>query len=304
MRRAILLLAVCTLSAPAADLGDTMKGLAFEKKVDEARVAAEAERAKRSYDDPELLMALSWVARGASLAERWDVAEAYAREAHEIASRVAAKDGVDSSPALATALGASIEVLGAARLAAGEKDEGVAFLKAQREKYRGSSIEARTQKNVLAASLEGSPMPRLEPERYLGAAGPMATDGKVAVYYFWAHWCRTSRRQKPHLITLHDRYADKGLTVVGPTKLFGYKSNPNDKAASPEEEIAYIEGDWQAENPLPEWMSKPLREDFFTEFGVSTTPTIVITDRKGVVQVYHPGLMTLEELEAAVKPLL
>ena len=51
-------------------------------------------------------------------------------------------------------------------------------------------------------------------------------------------------------------------------------------------------------------MSKPLREDYFTEFGVSTTPTIVITDRQGVVRVYHPGLMTLEELEAAVKPLL
>ena len=303
MRTVLILLAASTAAVPAANLPDTMKSLAFEKKVDEARKTVEEARAKHAYDDPELLAALSWAARGASFAEQWGVAEGYARETYEIASRRAAKDGVDSSPELATALGAAIEVLGAARVAAGKKDEAVAFLKAEREKYRGTSIETRTQKNVLTASLEGSPMPNLEPERYLGPAGPPATEGKVAVYYFWAHWCRSSRKQKPDLITLHDRYADKGLTVVGPTKLFGYRKNPADKV-EPAEEIAYIEGAWQAENPLPEWMSKPLREDFFTEFGVSTTPTIVITDRQGLVRVYHPGLMTLEELEAAVKPLL
>ena len=35
-----------------------------------------------------------------------------------------------------------------------------------------------------------------------------------------------------------------------------------------------------------------------------TTPTIVVADRKGVVRLYHPGKMTLAELEAAIKPLL
>jgi hypothetical protein len=30
----------------------------------------------------------------------------------------------------------------------------------------------------------------------------------------------------------------------------------------------------------------------------------VIADREGVVRLYHPSLMTLEELESVVKPLL
>ncbi len=280
-----------------------MKDLAFDKRVDEARALAEAERALRSPTDPALLVALSWVARGASFAEEWDIAEPYARETYEIGSRLASKDGVDSSPELATALGAAVEVLGGARLAAGEADRAVSFLRAERNKYRGTSIETRVQKNVLAASLEGSPMPDLEPELYLGEAEPMSREGRVTVYYFWAHWCRSSRRQKPDLITLHERYADKGLSIVGPTTLFGYTSSRR-VSASRDEEIAYVEGDWQQASPLPEWMPKPLSEEMFVEFGVSTTPTIVITDREGVVRLYHPGLMTLAELERAVKPLL
>jgi len=65
-----------------------------------------------------------------------------------------------------------------------------------------------------------------------------------------------------------------------------------------------MEGPWQKKNPLLEWMSKPLSKSYFNDFGVSTTPTMVFADREGVVCLYHPGSMTLDELEAAVKPLL
>ncbi|MEZ5364743.1 MAG: TlpA disulfide reductase family protein [Bryobacterales bacterium] len=303
MRLSPLVLVFALPLAVRGDLIEDAKDLAFAKKVEEVRALAEGARASRAFDDPQLLLALSWAGRGAGLAGEWSVAESYARETYDIASRVAAEKGADSSADLATALGAAIEVLGGAKLAADGPDAAVAYWKGEREKYRGTSIEKRIQKNVLSASLEGTPMPKLEPERYLGKTAPMSTDGKVAVYYFWAHWCPTSKRQRPHLFSLHDRYADKGVTVVGPTTLFGF-AKKRDEKVTPEEEIAYVEGAWQEEYPLPDWMSRPMSKDFFADFGVSTTPTIVITDRKGVVRVYHPGLMTLEELEAAVKPLL
>ena len=51
-------------------------------------------------------------------------------------------------------------------------------------------------------------------------------------------------------------------------------------------------------------MSKPMKQSYFSDFGVSTTPTLVTADRQRVVRLYHPGLMTFEELEAAVVPLL
>jgi len=55
---------------------------------------------------------------------------------------------------------------------------------------------------------------------------------------------------------------------------------------------------------LPEGMSKPMKQSYFSDFGVSTTATLVIADRQGVVRLYHKGLMALEELEAAVVPSL
>ena len=52
------------------------------------------------------------------------------------------------------------------------------------------------------------------------------------------------------------------------------------------------------------WMPKPLSNDNFVNFGVSTTPTLVIVDRQGIVRNYHPGQMSDEQLDAAILPLL
>jgi len=305
-RRLLLLFMVIALPVSAQgnkEIIKQLKDLAFDKKVDAARTLAESERAKRSNDDPELLAALSWVARGASFAEDWKTARTYAQETYKRSSKLAKKSGVDSSPSLATALGASIEVLGAVYMGTGKRNKAIEFLKDQRERYRGTSIESRIQKNYLLASLEGQPMPSLHPDRYVGDSPPVEVDGKVVVYYFWAHWCGSSKRQKPALITLQEQFGDQGLVFVGPTKLFGF-SNSRKNEVSETEELAYMEGPWQKKHPLPEWMSKPLKQSYFDDFGVSTTPTLVIADREGVVRLYHPGLMTLEELEAAVMPLL
>ncbi len=305
-RRILLLFLAFTLPVTAQgnqNIIKQLKDLAFDKKVNEARSLAEREREKRSADDPELLAALSWVARGASFAEDWKTAQTYAQGTFRQSSKLAKKNGVDSSSMLATALGASIEVLGAVYVGTGRRDKAIGFLKDQREAYRGTSIESRIQKNYLLASLEGQPMPALNPDRYVGDSPPVDVDGKVVVYYFWAHWCGSSKRQKPALITIHEQFGDHGLAIVGPTKLFGFsKSRKNN--VSENEELAYVEGSWQKKHPLPEWMSKPMKQSYFNDFGVSTTPTMVIADREGIVRLYHPGSMTLEELEAAVMPLL
>jgi thioredoxin-related protein len=38
----------------------------------------------------------------------------------------------------------------------------------------------------------------------------------------------------------------------------------------------------------------------FRNYGASTTPTLVVIDRQGIVRLYHPGAMTLDELRAAL----
>ena len=43
-----------------------------------------------------------------------------------------------------------------------------------------------------------------------------------------------------------------------------------------------------------------MSEENFKNYGASTTPTLVLIDRRGIVRVFHPGIMTLEELRAAL----
>jgi thiol-disulfide isomerase/thioredoxin len=212
---------------------------------------------------------------------------------------------VDSSPHLATAVGAAIEVLSRAHDASGDRPAAIAYLHEQRDKFRGTSIEERIQKNYLLISLEGKPMPELDVPRHIGPRKPPTMAdlrGKVAVFFFWAHWCPDCRKQRPILEELHEKYANEGLEIVGPTKLCGYISKGTD--ASAEEEFAYITGEFAGNHPIPDWMAVPVSAKNFADFGVSSTPTLVVVDRQGIVRLYHPGWMTREELEPVLLGLL
>ncbi len=39
-------------------------------------------------------------------------------------------------------------------------------------------------------------------------------------------------------------------------------------------------------------------------YGVSTTPTFVLIDKKGTVQLYHPGRLAESELEQRIEKML
>lgn len=42
-----------------------------------------------------------------------------------------------------------------------------------------------------------------------------ALRGKPVVVEFWATWCGPCVKSVPHLVELHDRYAEDGLTILG-----------------------------------------------------------------------------------------
>ena len=45
-------------------------------------------------------------------------------------------------------------------------------------------------------------------------------------------------------------------------------------------------------------------EQNFLRYGVSTTPTLALLDRRGIVRLYHPGGMTYQELRSAIQGVL
>ena len=298
------LLSPLTLVAQASNFVSEMSDLAWAEEVDQAIDVLESKRVE--YPDPsaEWLAAVSWLARGASFAERWNVAEHYASEAYSGSLELIKHRPLDADRFLPTALGAGIEVLGRTYDAQGEHGRAVTFLSTARRDFAGTSIETRIQKNFLLLSLEGQPLPALEAEGYLGVQQPTTEDfkGKVALFFFWAHWCPDCKRQEPILAALHEEYGERGLTIVGPTQLYGFTSRG--QTATPEEELAYLTGEYNDQFPVPSWMGVPISKDNFLNFGVSTTPTLILVDREGIVQRYNPGTLSHDELKALIEPLL
>ena len=302
---AVMTAFVALTAAPLPDeLIQTMRKHAWAHKNDEATAALESARKTSDTSSPQWLAAVSWLARGSSFVKNWDRAEQYGTEAYEGSVALLKTRSVDEDRNIETALGAGVEVLAHTYDAQGRRSEAVAFLQDQRNNYAGTSVETRIQKNLHLLSLEGKSMPALDASEHVSSTklDPASLKGKVSLFYFWAHWCGDCEEQKPVLEALHRKYADRRLVIVGPTRLYGYVQRGRE--ATPAEELGYLRGSFNEQHPLPDWMAIPLSTRNFVKFGVSTTPTLVLVDRSGVVRLYHPGQLPYEELASRIESLL
>ena len=309
MRR---LIATLLLTGAAALAGLSAQAPAIVKEVRSAIAAndfALAGKTLAAYRaangvTPEMLEALSWMGRGALAAKDFDSAEKYARETYQLSTAQLNARPLDQEPRLPIALGAAIEVLGHVNAERGERTEAVAFLRKELGTYKGTSIEKRIQKNINLLSLEGQPVPAIDVSEYLGPKPPTiaALKGKVVLMFFWAHWCGDCKAQAPILVELATKYRDQGLIIFAPTQRFGYVAGG--KPATAEEELRYIDQVRQMSYPVLAGQPVPVSEANHLRFGVSTTPTLVLVDRAGIIRLYHPGRMALEQLEPRVRALL
>ena len=253
---------------------------------------------------PEYLEAYSWMGRGALAAKQLEAADKYARETYQMATAMLKTRALDQEPRLPIALGAAIEVLGQIEVARGARTEAVAYLQGELRTYKGTSIEKRIQKNINLASLEGQPAPALDLSEFLSAKPATLTTlkGKVVLMFFWAHWCSDCKQQGPIISELSRKYRDDGLVVVAPTQRFGYVAGGKDAPA--DEETRHIQQVLRQFYPDLASQAIPLSAANHTRYGVSTTPTLVLVDRSGIVRMYHPGRLPIEQLEPRVRTLL
>jgi thiol-disulfide isomerase/thioredoxin len=292
-------------AAPPADLiKQVRQAIADRDFARGERLIAEA-RAEQGAT-ARVLAAQSWLGRGALAEKRLDAAERYAEATYREAAGLAAKGPMDRNPnaPLPIAIGAAIEVLAHVHVERGERSEAVAFLQREVARYKGASVEPRIQKNLNLFSLTGTAAPPLDLSEYLGAAPPplSALRGKVVLMFFWAHWCGDCKQQGPVLAELAAQYGKDGLVVVAPTQRYGYVAGG--KEAPPDVEMRYIEEVRQASYPGLAGQPIPVSTANHTRYGVSTTPTLVLLDRAGLVRLYNPGKMMKEALEPHIKRLV
>jgi thiol-disulfide isomerase/thioredoxin len=250
------------------------------------------------------LEALSWMGRGTLAVKNYDAAERYARDTYQLSLDMLKKRPLDQEPRLPIALGAAIEVLAHVDTARGARSEAVLFLQKEVATYKGTSIEKRIRKNINLITLEGQPAPALDLAEYLGPKPPTLASmkGKVVLLFFWAHWCGDCKQQAPILADLVKKYGNQGFTVVAPTMRFGYTARGQD--AGPDEEMRYIDQVRNEIYPVLAGQPIPVSEATHLRYGVSTTPTLVLVDRGGLIRMYNPGRMTLEQLEPRIRTLV
>jgi thiol-disulfide isomerase/thioredoxin len=266
--------------------------------------AAEAEL--QSYkgqrgNDPDYLEAASWLARGYLSNNQLDQAQRWAKQVENSSYQLLTKRKLDAEPHLPLALGAALEVEAQVLALRGKNSEAAALLRRDLVAYRGTSIQARLQKNLNMMGLAGQPAPPLTVSKYVGVTPSPLSElkGSPVLLFFWAHWCSDCKQEGPIISQLNSEFASQGLRVEAPTQYYGYAAYGQE--ARPTDEFAYIGRVWQHYYPGLQDIPVPVGKLNFDRYGASTTPTLVLIDRKGRVALYHPGFMPYEDLRAAIE---
>jgi thiol-disulfide isomerase/thioredoxin len=278
------------------ELGNRRDFAATDRMVEAAR--------KQAPTSPELALAISWQGRAALAAKNYDLAERYAGQARTLSLQILKTQKLDASNFLPLALGASIEVEAQVMAARGEVSGAVAFLQGERRKYAGTSIVERISKNINLLSLEGKPAPPLSATEWIGTKPPALSTfrGKPVLLFFWAHWCSDCKAQAPIMARLMQRYGPRGLQMIAPTRYYGYVEGGED--AKPAQEKPYITKIRDQYYAALKSAHVPLSNAIFEAYGCSSTPTIALVDKQGIVRWYHPGNATEVELAQRIEALL
>jgi thiol-disulfide isomerase/thioredoxin len=300
-RFAILLVLFSSLAF--ADIINDVRTALAQRNSAAAASELQTYRAQHGVDDA-YLEALSWTARAALDANDLQQADSAAKETETLARQLLQKRSLDAEPHLPIALGAAIEVEARVLAAHGQNTQAAALLRRALATYGNTSISPRLHKNLNLLSLTKLPAPPLSTSEYLGTR-PVPLDqlkGSPVLLFFWAHWCGDCKYEGPIISRLSSEFAPKGLTILAPTQLYGYAAKGED--AKPKDEIAYIGQVWQHFYPGLQNIPVPISKANFTNYGASTTPTLVLVDRKGRVALYHPGLMEYDDLRVAIEKTL
>ena len=254
--------------------------------------------------NPLAIEAFSWLGRGALAAKNYDAAMTFAARTYEMVEDQLKTRQLDAETHLPIALGAAIEVQALTLAAQNRRSEGLMLLQREIERFKGTSIIMRLNKNVNTLSLEGQPALSWSSTEYLGVKPPTAGElkGKPVILFLWAHWCGDCKKQGPILNALVEKYKSEGIVVIAPTQRFGYAEKR--RPVGPAEELKYIE---QVRDEFYPWMksvSAPVSDEVYMRYGVSTTPTYVMIDRDGKVSTYLPGQPTSEQLEPLIQKII
>lgn len=149
-------------------------------------------------------------------------------------------------------------------------------------------------------ALIGKPAPLVKSETWVNGSSLSESDfkGKVVLLDFGAIWCGPCIKQFPNLRTWHDKWADKGLLIVGVTRQYNYRWDEEakrPKRVDKDEETVSLK---EESAMLQKFAKKYKLEHRFAimgdtslhkKYGVVGIPQLVLIDQKGIIREALPG---------------
>jgi len=182
----------------------------------------------------------------------------------------------------ATALYGKVDAL----IAAGKLDEANQTVAAFNEKFAGTQAAGWTRSLTRELEVVGKPVPTdwaIE-KWYQGESDVNLDSGRTTVLIFWESWCPHCRNEVPKLQTLHDEYKNKGLQMLGVTRIT--------KSATEKSVTDFIE---QSGVLYPIAKETGALADYFNVKGI---PAAAIVKGGKIVWRGHPQRLTKELLDA------
>jgi thiol-disulfide isomerase/thioredoxin len=141
----------------------------------------------------------------------------------------------------------------------------------------------------------GAPAPEISGQAWINTDPLRLADlkGKVVLVEFWTFGCFNCRNIEPHVKEWHQKYADKGLVVIGvhtpETDFERYVKNVQHYVH--EEQIPYAV---VTDNDFTTW----------TRYGNRAWPVIYLIDKQGVIRYSHVGEGSYVQTEQQIQMLL
>jgi thiol-disulfide isomerase/thioredoxin len=207
-----------------------------------------------------------------------------------------------------------MEIGSLARANPEEAEKQMDAAKAMLDKVSESAKEAATKTQVttfkgtlarLAPSIEagkklaaviGKDAAPLKVEAWVNGAPLTDADlkGKVVLLDFWAVWCGPCIATFPHLREWNEKYADKGLVMIGLTRYYQYDWNEATKRAA---RVAGTTPEKEQEMLVKFAESHGLKHRFGIQtdnsvseyYGVTGIPHVVVIDQEGKVRLMRVG---------------